>query len=66
MFENPIHPPCGGSDWALKINVIAAAMAAITLIVRAQITNPILRTADGSDFLTFDEYYIYQLLSAVK
>ena len=40
--------------------------AAITAIVRAQITNPILRTTDGSDFRTVDEYDLYQLLSAVK
>ena len=32
----------------------------------AEITNPILRTTDGSDFRTVDEYNLHQLLSAVK
>ena len=40
--------------------------AAITSIVGAQITNPILRTADGSYFRTVDEYDLHQLISAVK
>ena len=39
---------------------------AITSIARAQITNPILCTAHGSDFRTFNEYNLHQLLSAVK
>ena len=38
------------------IRVKEAIAAAITSIVGAQITNPILRTTDGSDFWTVDEY----------
>ena len=41
-------------------------VAAITSIVGAQITNPIFRTTDGSDFCTVDKYDLHQLLSAVK
>ena len=41
-------------------------VAAITSIVGAQITNPILCTTDGLDFRTVDEYDLHQLLSAVK
>ena len=41
-------------------------MAAITSIVGAQITNPVLRTTDGSDFWTVKEYDLHQLLIAVK
>ena len=48
------------------IGVKDAISAAITKIVGAQITNPILRTTDGSDFRTFNEYDLHQLLSAVK
>ena len=48
------------------IRVKEAISAAITSIVGAQITNPILRTTDGSDFRTVDEYNLHQLLSAVK
>ena len=50
----------------VTIGVNEAMAAAITSIFGAQITNPILRTADGSDFRTFDEYDMHQLLSAVK
>ena len=38
------------------IGVKEAISAAITLIVGAQITNPIVRTTDGSVFLTVNEY----------
>ena len=48
------------------IGVKEAIPAAITLIVGAQITNPILRTTDGSDFRSVDEYELHQLLSDVK
>ena len=48
------------------IGVKEAIAAAITSIVRAHITNPILCTTDGSDFQTVDEYDLHQLLSAVK
>ena len=41
-------------------------MVAITSIVGAHITNPILRTTDGSDFWTVDEYNLHQLISAAK
>ena len=50
----------------MPIGVKEAIAAAITLIVRAQIINPILRTTYGSDFRTVDEYELYQLLMAVK
>ena len=48
------------------IGVKEAIAAAITAIVGAQITNLILRTTDGSDFQTVDEYNLHQLLSAFK
>ena len=48
------------------IGVKEAIAAAITSIVGAQITNPILRTTYGSDFWTVDEYDLHQLPSAVK
>ena len=48
------------------IGVKEAIAAAITSIVGSQITNPILRTTDGSDFRTVEEYDLHQLLSAVK
>ena len=48
------------------IGVKEAIAAAITSIVGAQITNPILHTTDASDFWTVDEYELHQLLSAVK
>ena len=48
------------------IGVKEAIAAAITLIAGAQITNPILRTTDGSDFQTVDEYELHKLLSAVR
>ena len=48
------------------IGVKDAIAAAITSIVGAQITNPILRTTDGSDFRSVDEYELHQLLSDVK
>ena len=48
------------------IGVNEAIAAAITSIVGAQITNPILRTTDGSDFRTVDEYDLRHLISAVK
>ena len=47
------------------IGVKEAIAAEITVIAGAQITNPILRTTDGSDFRTVDEYVLHQLLSAV-
>ena len=49
-----------------EIGVKEAISAAITSIIRAQITNPILRTKDGSDFRTVDDYDLHQLLKAVK
>ena len=49
-----------------EIVVKEAIAAAITSIVVAQITNPILRTTDGSGFRTVNEYNLHQLLSAVK
>ena len=49
-----------------EIRVKEAIAAAITSIVGAQITNPILRTTDGSDFRTVNKYDLHQLLSAVK
>ena len=48
------------------IGVKEAIAATITSIVGAQITNPILRTTDGLDFRTVNEYNLHQLLSAVK
>ena len=48
------------------IGVKEAIAAALTSIIRAQITNPILRTTDGSCFQTVDEYDLHQLLSAIK
>ena len=48
------------------IGVKEDVAAAITSIVRAQITNPVLRTTDRSDFRTVGEYDLHQLLSAVK
>ena len=48
------------------IRVKEAISAAITSIVGAQITNPILHTTDGLDFWTVDEYDLHQFLSAVK
>ena len=48
------------------IGVKEAIVDAITSIVGDQITNPILRTTDGSDFRTVNKYYLHQLLSAVK
>ena len=48
------------------IGVKEAIASAITSIVGAQITNPILRTMDGSDFWTVDKYDLHQLLSAIK
>ena len=49
-----------------SIEVKEAILAAITSIVGAQITNRILRTTDGSDFRTVDEYELRQMLSSVK
>ena len=48
------------------IGVKEAIAAAITSIVGAHITNPILHTTDASDFWTVNEYELHQLLSAVK
>ena len=50
----------------MAIGVREEIAAAITSIFVAQITNPILRTTDESDFQTVDKYELYQLLSAVK
>ena len=52
--------------WLAAIGVKEAIAAAITLIFGSQITNPILRTTDGSDVRTVDEYELHQLISAVK
>ena len=52
--------------WLAAIGVKEAIAAAITFIIGAQITNPILRTIDGSDFQTVDEYELHQLISAIK
>ena len=38
----------------------------ITALVRKDITNPILRTADGSDFKLVDGYQLHQLISAIS
>ena len=48
------------------IGVKEAISAAITSIVRSQITNPILHTTDGSDFRTVNKYELHQLLILVK
>ena len=48
------------------IGVKEAISSAITLIIGAQITNPILCMTDGSDFRTVDEYALHQLLRTVK
>ena len=48
------------------IGVKEAIAAEITVIVGAQIANPILCTTDRSDFRTADEYALHQLLSAIK
>lgn len=48
------------------IGVKEAIAAGITAIVGDHITNPILRTADGTDFKTVDEYELHQLLTAIK
>ena len=45
-----------------SIGVKEEIAAAITSIVGAQITNPILRTTDGSDFRTVDEYELRYFL----
>ena len=49
---------------AIGVKVVIAA--AITSIVRAQITNLILCTTDGWDFWTVNEYDLHQLLRSVK
>ena len=48
------------------IGVKEAMAATISSIVGAQITNPILRTTDGSGFRTVYKYDLHQLLSAIK
>ena len=50
----------------MAIGVKEAISAAITSIFGAQITNPTLRTTDGSDFRTVDEYDLHHLLNAIK
>ena len=50
----------------VAIGVKKDISAAITSIVGSHITNPILRTTDGSYFRTVDEYDLHQLISAVK
>ena len=52
--------------WLAAIGVKESVSAAITSIGGAQITNPILRTTEGSYFWTVDKYDLHQLLSAVK
>ena len=47
------------------IGIKEGIVAEIMLVVRAQITNPILCTTDGSDFRTVNDYVLHQLLSAV-
>ena len=47
------------------IGIKESIAAKITVIVGDHITNPILRTIDGADFRTFDQYAIHQLISAV-
>ena len=48
------------------IGLKEAIAAVITSIVGAHITNPILRTMDGSDILTVDKYDLHQFLRVVK
>ena len=50
----------------LTIGIKESIAAAITSIVGAQITNPILCITDGSDFRTVYEYNLHRILSAVK
>ena len=47
-----------------EIGVKEAIASAITLIVGAQITNPILLTTDGLEFRRVDEYALHHLISA--
>ena len=48
-----------------RISVKKEIASEITVLIGAQITNPILCTTDGSDFRTVDEYALHQLLSAI-
>ena len=47
------------------IGVKEGVTAGSTKIVGADVTNPILRTADGTDFKTVDAYSIVSLLKAI-
>ena len=49
-----------------SIGVKEAIASTITSIVGTQITNLILRTTDGSDFKTVDEYKLHQLIIVLK
>ena len=54
------------TDCLTAIGVKEAITVEIMVIVGSHITNPILRTTDGSDFITVDQYALHQLFSAVK
>ena len=47
------------------IGVKEAVMEGITALVGEAITNPVLRTADGSDFCRVDNYELHQLYTAI-
>jgi ElaB/YqjD/DUF883 family membrane-anchored ribosome-binding protein len=47
------------------IGIKEAIAKGITSLVGEAITNPILRTADGSDFKNVDEYQLHQLITAI-
>ena len=47
------------------IGVKEGTAAAITKIVGKDITNPILRSADGTSFKSVDEYQLHQLITAI-
>ena len=48
------------------IGVKEAIAAGITALVGKHIKNPILRTMDGMDFRTVDQYELHQLLTVFK
>ena len=47
------------------ISVKEALVAGITKLVGADVTNPIIRTADGTDFKTVNEYSIASFVKAI-
>ena len=47
------------------IGVKEAVTEGITTLIGKAITNPVLRTADGSNFRGFDKYQLHQLYTAI-